>query len=428
MPNYRIPKLTDRAIVDALARIRADFKGQIDFRVCVGVPHRGIEDISDDKPAVLEELKYLFDANSQAAPTFYLRTDRGNAMIISRRTEEVTDQIQLPDEWANTVAQELKGTFSPFYVRLLALLRSELRVSDTEASLQGANDTEWNRYRKAQTTVINSLEQAAQTLIVKTSDRNAQLDQQRSERFEKLEGSLREELQKAREALQTEFDSKQEALTIQEKALSDRIDEFETKESHYVTRQKQERQIEQVQKWLESWNLTKGTTDKRSPIFWGYCVGIVVSGCFAAYSIIHNYELIATADDLAKLMWWQWLALAAKAFFPLAMFTTFLIYFIRWASAWAKQHAEEEFRNRSLLIDIGRSGWLIEAVRDAQERKSEFPPELLKELSRNLFSYSPSGDGDIHPQAITDLLSQGLSSIRVKSPDGSELEASRSKK
>jgi hypothetical protein len=121
------------------------------------------------------------------------------------------------------------------------------------------------------------------------------------------------------------------------------------------------------------------------------------------------------------------LALGSKAFFPLAAFTTFMVYFIRWSSSWAKQHSEEEFRNRSRLIDIGRSGWLLEAVRDAHEKNAEIPNDLLRELSRNLFANTPSSESEIQPSLISDVMLQGLTSLRVKTADGSEVEASRAK-
>jgi hypothetical protein len=182
-----------------------------------------------------------------------------------------------------------------------------------------------------------------------------------------------------------------------------------------------------VKTWLENWTLTKGTARKRWPIAVAYVFGILATGCLSAYSVYHNYDLLKSAADIAKLQWWQWVAITLKAAIPLAAFSTFLIYFIRWSSAWARQHAEEEFRNRALLIDIGRSSWLLEAVRDAQQRNKEIPTELLHELSRNLFAFSSSPDTDIHPEAISDTLLHGLSSLRLKTPDGSEIEASRGK-
>ena len=79
------------------------------------------------------------------------------------------------------------------------------------------------------------------------------------------------------------------------------------------------------------------------------------------------------------------------------------------------------------ILDIGRTSWLLEAVRDAQDNNKELPPDLVKELSRNLFAYSTTDVSDLHPQAVSDILLQGLNSLRVKTADGSEIEAKRGK-
>jgi hypothetical protein len=134
------------------------------------------------------------------------------------------------------------------------------------------------------------------------------------------------------------------------------------------------------------------------------------------------------ATDLSKVAWWQWVLLTLRPLLALAACITFIIYFIRWSSAWARQHADEEFRNRARVLDIGRTAWLLEAVRDAQDHNKELPPELLKELSRNLFAYAPStSDSELRPHAVTDLIMQGLASLRVKTADGTEVEAKRGK-
>jgi hypothetical protein len=157
-------------------------------------------------------------------------------------------------------------------------------------------------------------------------------------------------------------------------------------------------------------NLPSIETETRKPSFWK---------C--------PYGLLDTVDAASKLAWWQWVGISLKVLLPFGAFTSLLVSFIRWASSWARQHAEEEFRNRTLLIDIGRSSWLLEAVRDAQERKSDIPPDLLRELSRNLFAATSGTEQDFHSSAISDVLLQGLSSLRVKTPDGTEVEATRKK-
>ena len=426
--TFRIPKLTDREIAAAPGRIRDALKRQLQLQVALDIPIQGRVDIPEKHPEEHKPLKFVFEQNSQVIGAFHLVAPDGNdALHVTRATEQITDAATIPDEWLRQRGQEYQEAFPQIYVALLASSRAELKAADVEAGLRGAEDTAWNRYRDAQLAVTNSLQQATETLLIKASEKNAELDKERAKRFEKLESDLRDQLQQEREKFRGEQEARDKEYGEQIKAFAEREAAFNTKEARYVARQKQDEQIQQVRKWLEGWNLTTGTTKKRKPIAAGYITGICLTGLLAAYSVYHNYDLLKSAADIAKLQWWQWVAIALKAALPLAAFTTFLIYFIRWAAAWARQHAEEEFRNRALLIDIGRSAWLLEAVRDAQERDKEIPVDLLHELSRNLFAYSQIPEADIHPQAISDTLLHGLSSVRLKAPDGSEIEASRGK-
>jgi hypothetical protein len=154
----------------------------------------------------------------------------------------------------------------------------------------------------------------------------------------------------------------------------------------------------------------------------------VFTGLLTAYANYHTYSLLGSTNDIATLPWWQWILIAVKSVVHLAAFTTFMIYFLRWSTSWARQHAEEEFRNRSRLIDIGRASWLLEAVKAAQDSGKEMPADLVRELSRNLFTTAPNSDHDLHPMAVSDVLLHGLSSLPVKAADGSEVDAKRGSK
>jgi len=381
--------------------------------------------LPEQEPEKSQNLAFVLDQSSEILDCIYLRGPQNMTVATVRRTfEKVFDEVTIPDDWPNHLPDNIR---SQAWVAVLANVRKELKATELEAAFKGQDDNAWNRYREAQTAVVNSLQQTTETLLVKVADRNAQLDKERDERFAKLEEKLRAELTQQKADLEKQIADQRANLGQREKTLIDREAAFETKESQYVARQKQGEQITQIQEWLKDWHLTAGTREKRNPILWAYISAMVLTGVLTIFSIWHSYDLLKTADDLAKIQWWQWAALTLKTLFPLAAFTTFIIYFIRWSGDWARQHAEEEFRNRTRLIDIGRSSWLLEAVRDAQERDKEIPPELIKELSRNLFSNSQAVGGDIHPQAAADVIMQGLSSIRVKSPDGAEVEAKRGK-
>ena len=423
MATFSIPRQTDRELVFALSRIATSLKSQRVYQLFVSIPASGEVAVADD-PEQAANLKYIFDLNSCVLMDIHLRDKQTNhsALRVRRDLSKPFDTVSLED-WTNFMPAELR---SPAFVSLLARAREELKAADIDASLKADGESDWNRYRTAQTEVLNSLQQTLEALLVTSAKRNADLDKARDERFAALELQLRAELTAERESDGKKLDTEREILKQREKAITDREATFETKEARYVARKKQDEQVEQIKKWLEGWNLTKGTTQKRRPIFWAYVVGMIFTGILSVFAVYHGYDLLKTTDP-TKLTLLLVSAVLAKSFFPLAAFTTFLIYFIRWSGAWARQHADEEFLNRARLIDIGRASWLLEAVRDAHEKGKDIPVELMKDLSRNLFQNQTSPEMELHPQAVGDILLQGLSSIRVKAPDGSEVEAKRGK-
>lgn len=426
--NFHIPRQTDREIIAAMGRIRDSVKPLVELTLFASIPRGTAVTVPADGPegpGEAPQLRNALDLNSCVLDHIYLQVPSGHTALIVRRTlDAVSDVVGVQDEWPNNLPENIR---SQAWMTILSNAQKELRAADIAALFKGQEDNAWNRYRDAQAAVVNSLQQTSETLLIKVAERNTQLDRDRDERFASLEKKLRDELAEQKATLEKQVADQRAVLGQREKALADREAAFETKESRYVARQKQGEQIKQIQDWLNDWHLTEGTRKKRTPIFYAYISALVLTGGLTAYSISHSYDLIKTADDLAKLQWWHWVSLTLKTLLPLAAFTTFMVYFIRWTGDWAYQHAKEEFRNRTLLIDIGRSSWLLEAVRDAHERNKEIPADLLKELSRNLFANTPGTDSELHPQAAADILLQGLSSLRVKSGDGTEVEAKRGK-
>ncbi len=428
--TFRIPRLTDQEAATALLSLARETAHIYPFQAAIDVLGVGDQELHNDNQLVSPDSDLGFQLNLQAAVArhLYLRGPRNRRVIVVERNfNEPLDTARIEDGWQEHLTEEQKIKLPRIMALLVSRGRSLLKAPEVDASLTSDPSSAWSKYRNAQTNILSSLQQTAEQIIVDVANKNAEIDLLRAERFEKLEEQLRSELQSEREKLQQSHDQRLAELEKRQMEHAEKEAQFLTKEARYVSRQKQDEQIKQVQAWLENWGLTKGTSRKRWPITAAYVSALLITGGLTFYATSHNYELLKTTDDLAKLQWWHWVALASKSLFPLAAFTTFMIYFIRWSSAWAKQHSEEEFRNRTRLIDIGRSGWLLEAVRDAQENKAEIPTDLLRELSRNLFINSSMSESDIHPTAISDVLLQGLTSLRVKSPDGSEVEASRAK-
>ncbi|MFZ2281044.1 MAG: OmpH family outer membrane protein, partial [Prosthecobacter sp.] len=396
--NINIPRLTDKEIAEALVSAAKEVAEICPLKLIINVPLRGHQEVNHELDALPpgSDLELLLAENSVIAPSLHLRGP-GNkiVVIVDRKIEAPFDVLRFENNWQEGLSEEQRKQEVKLTFKLTSLCRKNLKAPELDASLLGDPSTAWGKYRNAQAGVLSSLQKTAGQIIVDVARENAEIEKLRSERFEKLESQLRGELTAEREKLQRQHDELVAEIERREKAYSDKEAEFQTKEARYVSRQKQDEQIKQIQAWLENWGLTKGTSRKRWPITAAYITALIVTAGLTIYATTHNYDLLKTTDDLAKLQWWHWVALASKAFFPLAAFTTFMVYFIRWSSSWAKQHSEEEFRNRTRLIDIGRSGWLLEAVRDAHEKKAEIPTDLLRELSRNLFSNANSSEGEI---------------------------------
>lgn len=427
--NFQIPRQKDRSLIEALTHIANDLADLARLAVRV-TPHLNASSIELEgaEPVNSESIAYVLKEDSEIMPHLALvapnHRNHGDALTINRQINVITDQVVVHWEWANRFPSERK---SEIFVRLWSSARRHLKAFDTDASLQGGNSSEWSRYRDAQQAILQSLHETQKTALVEFAKRSLEAEVAAKAKYAQLETDLRLSQEALESKLSAEHKARLAELDLRESGIKAREESFNTKEARYVARQEQQKQISQIEEWLKSWSLTKGTATKRNWVLAAYGVGIIATAGFTIWFSAANIEVLKGAD-LAKVAWWQWVLLSLKSILPFAAFTTFVIYFIQWSSAWARQHAEEEFRNRARILDIGRTAWLLEAVRDAQDNDKELPVELVKELARNLFSYSSHADtADVNPKAVNDLLLQGLSSIRVKSADGTEVEASRSK-
>ena len=417
-------------LLHALVAIRDELKPLLQLQIQVQTVEVGGQtvELPDNDPEGAQSIQYVLTEELEVMPNLFLRNNNQVALHIRRLGDAVTDQLAVANEqpWVNQIPQDRR---SQACVKLISSARKHLRVSDAEANLSGGKDSEWARYRDSQQAILHSLENTQATILQEFTRKSLEFEASSKARMQEREAELQKTYKTLEEQLLREHDERMKQLAAREGSIEAREKAFNTKEARYVARSEQQKQIEQIKEWLQGWSLTQGTRSKRYVVALAYLLGAVASALFAVWYSYENVEILRAAEaDLSRVPWWQWILLSIRSIFPLAAFITFVIYFIRWSSEWARQHADEEFRNRTRVLDIGRSAWLLEAVRDAQDNQKELSPELLKELSRNLFAYSAPADvSDLHPQAVTDLIMQGLASLRVKTPDGTEVEAKRGK-
>jgi hypothetical protein len=427
--QFQIPKQTDRNLVSALSKVCDELRSLRNLTIEVLTNDQGGSTIQlrQDDPVQMPAIEFVLIEESQIMPSLSLRDANGqHGLTLQRQPDKITDLVAVAHDqnWVNHLPQE---TRSKICVKLISLTRKHLRALDAEAALSSGSDAAWTRYRDAQLAILNSLEETQKTILSEYSRKSLEAEAATQDRFRAKETDLQKKFEAQEQKLIEEYALRNKDLDARENELKAREASFNTKEARYVARQEQQNQIRQIQGWLEGWSLTSGTRAKRYPVAAAYACGIAATGTITVWLSYQSARILESAGaNLSAIAWWQWVLLSSRSILPLAAFITFVIYFIRWSGSWARQHAEEEFRNRARMLDIGRTAWLIEAVRDAQDNQKELPTELVQELSRNLFAYSPSVDtGDVHPQSIADLILQGLSSLRVKIPGGTEVEAKR---
>ena len=424
LPQLRIPRVCDQVLVDHIRKIADDFPDYSEWRLrlhpiigkhieCKGSDLQGSKELKEILAAQTELLK---------AVEFYLSGDSWTIRI-ARSYDAETDSVTIGDQFVG----EHQTNNPSLVVNMWSSARRHLGALNAELGMLTGNGRPTSDLLKVHTRLVAHLEDRAQSLIVETARTHSQLEAQRHQKYTDLESSLRAQIQREREELIEAHQKKLDEIKAKEQELAEAWGKYEKEESHLVARKKREEQVSEIKAGLEKWSLTDNTKNQRIPVMIAYSIGVIGGGIFAWNASQQLLEISKNTGIAGQIEWWRWVTLSLKVAVPFAVATTCLVYFIRWSTAWARTHADEELRNRALLLDIGRSSWLLEAVRDAQERKGEIPGDLLRELSRNLFSHSRAAELDVEPSAVTDVLLQGLSSLRVKTADGSEVEARRGK-
>lgn len=172
--TFYIPRQTDLEIVAALSRVRASGGWNPALKISVHLDHQGWVQLPDDHPEAFEQIQFALKLNSTVFSHFAIKNPHRNALSINRDLAKPWDTVNVTDDWINDIPDA--QTRARHYAELVASARAELKAHDLDASLKGAGEDAWNRYRDAQMAVVNSLQQASETLLIKTADKNAELD------------------------------------------------------------------------------------------------------------------------------------------------------------------------------------------------------------------------------------------------------------
>ncbi len=227
-------------------------------------------------------------------------------------------------------------------------------------------------------------------------------------------------LQEERRNLQEEFDAKDAKLKAEQDALAKRLAEIDDRTSRHARRALREKIIEELRQRSVTFQLTPGTQALRTPV----AAVLVITGCIflagAIWTAITANELLV--KDAVSSVALAYIAIKQIAF--TGGLISVLWYGIKWYDRWFREHADEEFRAKAMLLDVERANWVVETVMDAKETdESRLPPGLIERLTRNLFATRSAGGTE--PEggrvAIADLLGSA-SRIKAKVGEAAEFE------
>lgn len=297
MAIFRIPKQTDRSLLEALFKIRDEaaqlnVAHRVQVRTYDGQGGADLDILSlNEGPELVRD---ILEQDSEVMSTFKLLSPNNHqGLVIQRKGSEITDEVHVATDqnWFSHLSldEEKKRLLT---VRLISSARRLLRAIDTDAGLMGTADSEWGRYRSSQNAILNSLQETQRSILSDFTRKSLEMESASKARLEAREAELQKHYDVLKEQLDRERIAESERFAAREKEIDDREKQFNTKEARYVARSEQQKQIEQIQNWLQDWSLTKGTTSKRFVVVGAYVIGALVTGYLTYWFSKQSMEVV----------------------------------------------------------------------------------------------------------------------------------------
>lgn len=201
--------------------------------------------------------------------------------------------------------------------------------------------------------------------------------------------------------LETEFASKKDTLEEQYNSLFQDLEktkkELDDKSNTHARREIRKDLASAVNKRMDSFKLSKDTSNLRIPIHVAFILLILSSGIGAVVYSKEFFKIMAnpafSSNSVAVVLG------IAKPLCLTVLFSTVFILYIKWLNAWFDRNAEEEIMLRKFQLDIDRSSWIVETVLESvSQHDHQLPTELILKFSNNLFSFKEEQKNSLkHP-------------------------------
>lgn len=415
--QFDCARQTDREVIDAFERAFED-SGFVPRQTTL-VPKVGGSNFVfqfqqlDDQP----EVQQLLDAEDNLFRQIQIHTDAGFLVRVIRQPNKPFDRADAQFQKSSLPENdENRAKFLAFH----RALRDELRASDLKVEVReviGEEMMEFYHHRDAQ---LRRLEQLASKLTREIAESDARLREEREAEFENRRQALETEVESRREDLEEKYQKRFDELEEREDELEKRLKEIDDRESRHARRKLRQDLKDELKELNEKFELTKGTQDLRSPVYWFTVVLLFLFGAGLVFYSYISFDLLAGGDTATTA------AIVSTAIrqglFGLAFAST-AIFFIKWNNRWFERHADEEFRLKRLDLDFDRASWVVEmALEWSEENQEELPPELLERISAGLFTTFEEEAPQLHPaDQLASKLMGSAAEVTLDLPGGGKL-------
>ncbi len=257
-------------------------------------------------------------------------------------------------------------------------------------------------------------------LLARFTQDLAQYRRDTDDRLKKGEEELAQRRKEDEAHINMVLAQKETALNAREADLKKRIAEIDDRDSLHARRELRKSIIEKLEARNKEFRLTQGTRRLRWPVAVILALAALVFGGLLAQAVIVSTKLFAEAKEWTVEMTYM----VVKQSILTAGFLSVVWYAVRWYNEWFREHADEEFRSKAMVLDIERASWVVETATDwRRATNGDIPTALIERLTQDLFVSRKSIPAPT-PDVSAALLGAS-SKVRLKLGDQAEVELDR---
>lgn len=203
------------------------------------------------------------------------------------------------------------------------------------------------------------------------------------------------------DVLEKEYATKAEALKTGREKLEAEKKKFDDRDRTHVRRDLLEKLKQIIEKQREP-KLSAATGAKQQKVEWTFRTLMIL-----AVIATVGFAVAAVYTEIG----WRFLVPAGAWS---AIFLSTFFFYLRWCNHWFEHHARAEFANSKFESDVTRASWLAELFFEwKEEKKLDFPAELITSFTQDLFRAVEWSKTPQHPLEQILSMAQRASKIRV---------------